>query len=259
MRVICCQLDCVWEDKAASHARVRALLAASPVPEGALLVLPEMFSTGFSMDVEAIHEGEARESERFLAQTAREHRIFVTGGVVTRGADGRGRNQSLTFDPAGQEIARYSKIHPFTLGAETAHYSAGESPVVFSCGEFRIAPFVCYDLRFPEIFRSSVRRGAQLYTVIASWPQTRIEHWIALLRARAIENQVYVVGVNRCGADPRLTYNGRTLIVDPGGAILADAGNGECLVSADLDLAALQEYRRALPFLVDIHPEFVAQ
>jgi predicted amidohydrolase len=247
----------VWEDKAASHARVRTLLAASPAPEGALLVLPEMFSTGFSMNVEAIHEGEARVSERFLAQTAREHRIFVTGGVVTRGADARGRNQSLTFDPDGQEIARYSKIHPFTFGTEAAHYSAGESPVMFSCSEFRVAPFVCYDLRFPEVFRNAVRRGAQLYTVIASWPQSRIEHWIALLRARAIENQAYVVGVNRCGVDPKLTYNGRSLIIDPGGAILADAGNGECLVSADLDLTALQEYRRAFPFLADIHPEFV--
>lgn len=255
MRVICCQLNCVWEDKAASHARVRALLSASPAPAGALLVLPEMFATGFSMNVDAIHEGEARKSERFLAQTAREHRFFVTGGVVTRGADGRGRNQSLTFDPEGQEIARYTKIHPFTLGTEAAHYSAGEGPVVFSCGEFQAAPFICYDLRFPEIFRHAVRRGAQMYTVIASWPQTRIEHWVALLRARAIENQAYVVGVNRCGVDPKLTYNGRSLIIAPGGEILADAGHGECLVSADLDLAALQEYRRTLPFLADIHSE----
>lgn len=257
MRVICCQLDCAWEDKAASHARVRALLAASPPPEGALLVLPEMFSTGFSMNVEAIHEGEGRESERFLAQTAREHRIFVTGGVVNRGTDGRGLNQSITFDPAGQEIARYSKIHPFTFGAEAAHYSAGDSLVVFSCGEFVAVPFVCYDLRFPEIFRGAVRRGAQLYTVIASWPQARIEHWIALLRARAIENQAYVVGVNRCGADPKFGYNGRSLIVDPSGTFLADAGNGECLVGAELDLAALEEYRRALPFLADMRPEYV--
>ncbi len=174
-----------------------------------------------------------------------------------RGIDGLGKNQSLTFDPEGKEIARYTKIHPFTLGAEAVHYSAGEKPVVFSCGEFQVAPFICYDLRFPEIFRNAVQRGAQLYTVIASWPQTRIEHWIALLRARAIENQAYVVGVNRCGVDPKLTYNGRSLIIAPGGEILAEAGNGECLISADLNLSSLLEYRSALPFLADIHSEYV--
>jgi omega-amidase len=99
-----------------------------------------------------------------------------------------------------------------------------------------------------------VRSGTQLYTVIANWPVTRIQHWVTLLQARAIENQAYVAGVNRCGADPKLKYNGRSLIVSPKGEVLADAGNGESVISAEVDLEGLLTYRKELPFLSDMRP-----
>ena len=104
----------------------------------------------------------------------------------------------------------------------------------------------------PEHFRAATRRGAQLITVISSWPVTRIQHWVTLLQARAIENQAYVAGVNRCGNDPKLTYNGRSIIVSPKGDILADAGNGETVISADVNLEELLTYRKDLPFLQDM-------
>ena len=246
------QLDIVWENKRANHEKVRALVGAAELPKRALLALPEMFATGFSMNVAEIAQSEQRETEVFLAGVAKECGIFVCGGVVVRGADGRGLNQSVTFDPAGALLARYSKIHPFSYGGETLQYSAGTDVILYGLGDVTVAPFVCYDLRFPEIFRNGAKRGAQLYTVIANWPEPREAHWLALLKARAIENQAFVLGVNRCGRDPKLAYSGRGQLIDPRGNVLADGGNAECVFGAEIDLASLLAYRKDFPALQDM-------
>ena len=256
MKLFCCQTDIVWENKPANHTRVRKLLDQARPPRDSMVLLPEMFATGFSMNVAGIHEDQPGESETFLARTARELGVYLTGGVVSLTQDGRGRNESVLFSPQGSEVARYAKMQPFTLGGEASSYVAGDRIVTFPWQGIAVAPFICYDLRFPELFRAATQQGAQLFTVIANWPATRIHHWVALLQARAIENQAYVAGVNRCGADPRYTYSGRTLIVSPRGDILADAGDGEKVISANIDLAGLLAYRKELPFLRDIRPEF---
>jgi predicted amidohydrolase len=257
MHIIGCQIDSGWEDKAAIHDRVRALLDASAPARDSLVILPEMFATGFSMNVPAVTDTPARLTQDFLARAAADYGVYLLGGVVTTGAGGRGRNQCVVYSPAGKELARYTKMQPFTLGGESRHYEAGVETCLFTCQEFKVAPFICYDLRFPEIFRIAARRGAQLIVVIASWPSPRAHHWVRLLEARAIENQAYVVGVNRCGRDPQHTYNGESLIVDPRGQVLAHAGGDEGVISAELDLGALLDYRRALPFLEDMRSELV--
>lgn len=258
MLVAGCQFDIAWEDRAANFATVRRMLEQAALPAGSLLVLPEMFGSGFTMNVAAAEEGEAREGEQFLTSLAKERRIHVLGGLVDRAPDGRGRNVAVAFDPRGREVARYAKMHPFTPGGEAVHYAAGNCPITFACAEFTLAPFVCYDLRFPEAFRIACRARANLFAVIASWPAVRESHWVTLLQARAIENQGYVIGVNRTGSDPTLSYPGRSMIIDPGGQILADAGVGESLISAELDLESLIEYRRSLPFLADMRNDLIA-
>ncbi|HTL28529.1 MAG TPA: nitrilase-related carbon-nitrogen hydrolase, partial [Tepidisphaeraceae bacterium] len=122
--------------------------------------------------------------------------------------------------------------------------------------DFTVAPFVCYDLRFPEIFRRAVRKGATLMTVIANWPEARINHWLTLLQARAIENQCYVIGINRCGFDPQLRYPGRSVVVDPHGVIIADAGHQQRVLIADLDPKLVETTRTKLPFLSDMREDF---
>ncbi len=253
--VYCVQLNIEWENRAANFARVEALLQATPPPAGSLVVLPEMFATGFSMNVDTVRETQAQETARFLAELARRRQVFVTGGLVdAEAAEARGRpgNLSVTFDPSGREVARYAKLQPFTPGGESQHYHAGSKIASWSWQGFTVAPFVCYDLRFPEHFRAAARAGAELITVIANWPAGRIQHWVTLLQARAIENQAYVAGVNRCGTDPQLSYCGRSLIVSPRGGILADAGHGESVVHAPIDRDALLSYRRDFPFLRDM-------
>ncbi len=202
VRVFACQSDIVWENKAATHAHVRDLIAAANPPAGSLLVLPEMFSTGFSMRVGDIAEAADGPSHTFLADLAAQYRSHVLAGLVTMQTDGRGRNEAVVFDPQGQLAARYCKRHPFSLGGEPSHYVAGDEVTLLPIGPLMTAPTICYDLRFPETYRRATQRGAQLIVAIANWPAARISHWRSLLIARAIENQAYVVGVNRAGAIP---------------------------------------------------------
>ncbi len=257
MKIALCQFDIAWEDKAKNHTRVDALLNGSAeLCRGALIVLPEMFSTGFSMNIAQIREGEERASERYLRRTAQRFKSTIMAGVVNADADGKGRNEAVVIGPDGVEITRYTKMQPFTLSGEMACYAPGTEIKLFDCQGMRVAPFVCYDLRFPELFRHATQLGAQLIIDIANWPITRIDHWVTLLRARAIENQAYVVGVNRVGRDPKYVHNGRSLIVNPHGEIIADAGNGECVIGAELDPQVVVNWRRDFPALGDIRSEY---
>lgn len=251
MKILACQLDIIWEDRDANHQRVREMLAQANPSPGDMLVLPEMFASGFSLDVAKIADNPSGATQAFLAELARRHRIYIVGGIVMRADDGRGRNQAIVVGPDGAEIVRYHKIHPFSFGGETDRYSAGDHVVTFAWGDFVVAPFICYDLRFPEIFRHAIHVGANLFVIIANWPTARLHHWTTLLTARAIENQSYVAGVNRCGRDPNVEYPGRGMIVDPRGQILAQAGGEECVISASLNLNDLNAYRAQFPALRD--------
>jgi predicted amidohydrolase len=247
------QLDIVWEDRAANVRKVEALLAEAAPAAGSLVVLPEMFSSGFSMNLGVTRQGKTREDENFLSGLARKHQLFVAGGVVSPGAGAKGRNEAVVFTPQGDLTARYAKIHPFSLGKETEAHEPGTEIVTFAWNGFTAAPFVCYDLRFPEIFRAAARRGADLFVVMALWPVKRQQHWLTLLQARAIENQAYVIGVNRVGREPDYLYAGRSVVVDPHGFIIADAGEREQVLAAAVDLEAVTSWRRDFPALRDAH------
>ena len=247
MRVACCQFDIAWEDKAANYAKVERLVRGAKLELGTLLLLPEMFATGFSMNAAAIAEPPDGPTARFVASLARVNGLHVLAGIVGEGP----RNEAWLFGPAGQLCYRYAKVHPFTPGGESKHYVAGPSPSSCDVGGWKVCTAICYDLRFPELFRKSAVRDAPLICVIASWPIMRDHHWAALLKARAIENQAYVAGANRCGRDPNFEYSGRSQIIGPMGEVLADAGNEEKIISAEMDLESLRGYRAKLAFLDD--------
>jgi omega-amidase len=253
MKVYCCQLNIAWENKPENFKKVRSMLESAPPEKGSLLVLPEMFSTGFSMNVAGISEQTAPGAEEFLSDLALGYGIFVVGGIVSRGADRRGLNEAVVISPEGQEVTRYAKIHPFTLGGELDNYSRGKTIESFDWNGIKVVPFICYDLRFPEVFRAAVHEGAEMFVVIANWPNKREQHWVTLLQARAIENLAYVVGVNRAGRDPQLIYPGRSMVIDPHGNTLVDAGLPEGMVSAEIEPSVVRSWRRDFPALKDIH------
>jgi predicted amidohydrolase len=256
MQLACCQFDIAWEDKPANFRKVTELVRGARLEPGALLLLPEMFGTGFSMNTAVTAEAAEGPTWRFLADLAREHRTYVLAGVALSRGDTRPRNEALVFGPDGRYYASYAKVHLFKHGTEDQHYAAGDAVLRFNWGPkggCAVAPRICYDLRFPELFRRDAAEGAELLTVIANWPVTRQAHWVTLLRARAIENQSYVGGCNRVGRDGNgLEYAGGSQIIDFGGHVLADAGAEETVISATVDPAALREYRTKLPFLADM-------
>jgi predicted amidohydrolase len=221
---------------------------AEPSP-GALVVLPEMFASGFSGDVIAATDG-VMESEAFLSRLAKKYRIALMGGLATL-PDGHGANVSVTFGPDGAELARYRKLQPFSLSGENEVYPAGNRIVTFPWGGFTVAPFICYDLRFPEIFRLATDRGADLIAVMANWPDRRHHHWSTLLRARAIENMAGLIGVNRAGTDPQFTYAGGSAILGPQAEVLAEAGEAPGFIKAELTPETVAVWRTAFPALRD--------
>jgi omega-amidase len=257
MRVHAVQFNIAWEDKPANHRKVRAMLDAAPPSPGDLVVLPEMFSTGFSMNVATVSDSQTRLDQSFCSSIARDFQVHVLAGIVSTADNGKGLNQSALFSPAGHEVARYTKLHPYSLGKEAAHYLPGPSVLVLRIAGLQVAPLICYDLRFPEAFRHATLQGAQCHIVIANWPSPRIEHWTTLLKARAIENQSYVLGLNRTGSDPFLTYPGRSACFSPKGDLLADLGPEESILQVTLDPTTVSTWRSEFPVLNDMRSDFI--
>ncbi|MBZ0256260.1 carbon-nitrogen family hydrolase, partial [bacterium] len=232
MRVFGIQLDMVWENKSANYERVRSLLDCEDIPANSLIALPEMFATGFSMNLADIHEPANGPTKRYLSDVAQTLDSFCIGGCVGMGDDGKGRNQALCFAPSGNEVARYTKMHPFTFGGETKHYTPGDQILTFQWGKFTVAPFICYDLRFPEMFRTYALNGVELVFLPAQWPHPRLAHWRTLLRARAIENQMFMIGVNSVGRDQMSKFCGHSALIDPWGNTVVEAGETELILTA---------------------------
>ncbi len=252
MQILAVQLDMVWESKAANHRRVQALLDETTIRPDSLIVLPEMFDTGFSMNVTKTAQTADRESETFLKQIAATSQCAVIGGVTGPLRGEQSTNQAVAFAPDGTELVRYQKMQPFTLTGEDTLYPAGTTHHTFEWQGVRIAPFICYDLRFPEIFRPAALAGAELLLVIACWPTARSEHWVRLLQARAIENQAYAIGVNRCGTDPHCVYDGRTSGFDPMGISLGEANAEQQVCCFEIDRQSTIRWREKFPALRDI-------
>ena len=250
MKVAAVQHDIVWEEPAANFERLRPLIGAAAHQGARLVVLTEMFSTGFSMAADRISEaGDGGASAAFLSEVAAEHRVWVGGSVPERPTGGRPANTFVLASPDGAQH-RYAKIHPFSYAGEHEHYAAGEQTLTVDVEGVRVSPFVCYDLRFPEEPRS-VADDTDLYLFVANWPAPRRRHWQVLLQARAIENQAYVVGVNRVGAGDGLDYAGDSMVVDPMGEVLASAAGGEAVLVVDVEPAVVKDVRTRLPFLQD--------
>lgn len=263
MHVMAIQLDMVWEDKNRNRRRVLELLSASSVPAETLIVLPEMFETGFSMNVERTAQSEQRESEAFLRDLAIQYRSAVVGGVVgpLRHDQSSGSkvssNEAVVFAPDGSELARYRKQQPFSLSGEDRCYPAGSGGVNFEWQGVRIAPLICYDLRFPELFRAAVLDGAEMFVVIACWPAVRSEHWVRLLQARAIENLALTIGVNRCGREPKLEFDGRSSAFDHLGRCQFEADDREQVIRCDFDPTAMRQWREKFPALRDMRHDAI--
>lgn len=260
MEIHLVQMAIARGDPPRNRSKVETLTAPLQGKKGelSLIVLPELFSTGFAAQGLA---DQGREDKQFLATLARERGCWVAGTTL-EAADSRSgergnqpfQNVSLLFNPEGEIKAHYQKIHPFSFGGEDRLFAGGHEIVTAALADWTVQPTLCYDLRFPELYRAGSARGADLLLVQANWPDARQGHWETLLKARAIENQAFVAGVNCLGTQGSLNFIGGSLIVSPKGEILARGGDAEGLITAVLDREDCVRWRKHFPALRDRLP-----
>ncbi|AOY57670.1 MULTISPECIES: carbon-nitrogen family hydrolase [Desulfococcus] len=221
----------------------------------AMAVLPEMWSCGFDNANLARHaESTPRILDR-LSKTAIRHRMVIAGSLPEV-AEGRIYNTLYLLDADGRIAGTYRKIHLFSVAGEHKHFSAGTRSVVCDTALGPVGLMICYDLRFPELCRALALKGARIVVVPAQWPDIRIEVWDVLARARAMENQIYIIGANRCGVENETRFPGHSIIVDPGGSVLAWAPDGDTRTdTAVVDLPHLERIREKVPALNERMPE----
>ena len=247
LRVTLVQTELAWQDPAVNRRNLAAHFRGL-VGHTDLVVLPEMFSTGFSMDAEALAEGMDGPTIGWMREEAAALGCVVTGSLIVRDA-GRCFNRLVWARPDGS-LEHYDKRHLFRMANEQQHYAAGDRRLVVEVKGWRVCPLVCYDLRFPVWSRGRDDYDVLLY--VANWPQRRAHAWSTLLRARAIENLCYVVGVNRVGKDGNgATYGGDSVALDFLGQPLSSEGGGDRVETAVLDLESLRAYRQSFPAQLD--------
>jgi predicted amidohydrolase len=243
------QHDIVWEDAPRTQQHVAPLIAEAAGAGARLIVLSEMFATGFSMRPERIAEDEGGRSEQFLLAQAREYGVHLIASIAQRGADGRYRNNAVVAGPQGL-VGRYAKIHPFSYAGEHERYAAGTDFLTVDVEGLRVSVFVCYDLRFADEFWT-LAPDTDLYVVPANWPEPRHAHWRLLLQARAIENQAYVLGVNRVGVTRDLRYVGGSALINPLGERLVEGDAAEAVLVGEVAPEVVADVRATFPFLAD--------
>ena len=244
LNVTLVQTELVWEDPAANRAHFDDVLAPL-AGTTQVVVLPEMFSTGFTMAGPRLAEPMNGPSVDWMRGQAARLNAHVAGSLII-GEAGKVYNRLVWATPEGT-LYTYDKRHLFRMSGEHEVYAAGETLLTVPVGAWRIRPFICYDLRFP-IWTRNCGQAYDLGLFVANWPAPRAGHWKALLTARAIENQAYVVGVNRVGRDGNgHAYAGDSMVLDPQGQAVFQARDNAVVQAVDLDRTALEEYRQTFP------------
>jgi omega-amidase len=246
MKIALVQHDIVWGEPEINCRQISRLL--EEVPEVDLVVLPEMFSTGFATKPEGIAENEPSYSLEWMKKSAAKMDCAIAGSVALKTKEGY-VNRFYFVTPNGDVII-YDKRHLFTYGGEHLTFNRGNERVIIEWRGVRILPIICYDLRFPVWSR--YRGDYDMIICVASWSIPRRYHWDTLIRARAIENQCYMAAVNRIGTDPNCEYDGGTLFIDPYGYPIASCNdNKEEVIISEIDLQMLKNYRKKFPALGD--------
>jgi omega-amidase len=239
------------------NATTAQTLAAQAAAQGAdLILLPELWTTGYDLDRIERYTAPLDDGHfGLMAGMARMHGLYVAGTVLEANPAGKPFNTAALYGPDGARIGAYRKVHLWAPLGEAEHMTPGTALPAFDLPWGRVALAICYDLRFPELWRRYADAGAQLVLIPAEWPVRRVEHWRLLLRARAVENQFYVIGCNRAGTGADGEFGGHSAAIDPWARVVVEGGAEPGLFLATLDLDEVSRSRRLFPFLDDRRPE----
>ena len=249
------QMDIALGQPQVNLAKAQELTAEARRRGSDVVLFPELWSTGYDLEkaeqyATGLDEGLFAE----LAALARENAIHICGSLLSL-QDGRYHNTAPLFSPAGERLGHYSKIPLFRLMDDDKYLAAGQAAPVFDLPWGKSAIAICYDLRFPELFRRYALAGASIIFLPAEWPYPRLQHWRTLLQARAIENQLFIAACNRVGESKGERFFGHSAIYDPWGRLVVEAGDGEVLLTASVDMALAEEVRQVIPVFADRRPE----
>lgn len=257
MRLSLGQFDVSRANLQGNLEKIAELAQEAAAQESDLLCLPEMCTTGFDWDYNREHLSDTHSQMASLSQIAKDRGLAICGSFLEETESGNAANCFCYFDSNGVIRARYRKLHLFTLFHEERHVEPGEACVTFDADHGVMGASICYDLRFPELYRRNTKEGAWLHFLPAAFPHPRLEHWRTLIRARAIENQSFMVAVNQCGCEGHegsvgsTQYFGHSIVVDPWGEIIAEAGEDETMLHVELDPSLAEQVRSKLTALDD--------
>jgi predicted amidohydrolase len=258
MKTALIQMDIVLGDVEANRKKALAMMEQGLRSGAELFVLPEMWTTGYKLDqIHKLGEPEDGPSVQMLRSFAQQHKVDVVGGSMAETRGGKVYNTAYAINQNGDVIGKYSKIHLIGLMAEDKYISPGTSKSLFDLCFGKVGMIICYDLRFTELPRALALGGAQALFVPAEWPTVRGKHWLALNTARAIENQMFVIAVNRVGKDEGNVFFGNSLVINPWGEILAQGSEDkEEVIIADVDFASVADIRKRIPVFADRRPQY---
>jgi len=248
IRIGCLQMELAKGDPTANFDKVRKFMDRAAEERIRFLLLPEMWSSGFAYRELSSLAGETPGLMGKIRKMAREREMAVIGSLPVS-ENGKIYNTAFAVDVDGSVRASYRKVHLFPLFKEDMFLEGGDRPVVTNLAGVDVGLAVCFDLRFPELFRKLALLGARIILIPSLWPRERLDHWRVLLKARAVENQYFVAGVNIVGRQGMTEFPGHSMIVDPHGEVLAEGGDSEGLIIADVDPGMVEKVRWEVNYL----------
>lgn len=257
MKIATISLDIILQNIDANLEKAKYFISQAKKDNCDVVVFPEIFDIGFSTSINKYCQIANNKTYKILKKLAIQYSINIIAGIAEKSKTKKVNNTAVVFNNLGEEVVKYYKIHPFSYANEHKYFNSGNKTVIFELDNIKCSIFICYDLRFPEIFRQ-VAKKVNIIFVIANWPKSRELHWSSLLVARAIENQCFIVGVNRTGCDNvnRLIYNGCSMVVHPQGKILLKTKHSSEYNFCDIDVEDVLKTREEFPFLSDIKASY---
>lgn len=256
MKVACLQMDISFGNIAENVKRAAEQLAAVMQGKPDVVVLPELWTTGYDLTrLSVLGDVDGAHAKSVMSDWAKAYGVNIVGGSIAKRTHDSVTNTMYMFNRSGEVVGEYSKVHLFQLMDEHKFLAPGSDEGQFAVDNVPCAGFICYDIRFPEWLRVHTAKGAEVLFVVAEWPLPRLAHWRTLLTARAIENQCYVVACNRAGSDPNNVFAGHSMMIDPWGEVVAEAGEGEETLIGTLDFMKIPEVRRGIPVFEDRRPD----
>jgi omega-amidase len=254
MKIGCIQLNVAFGKVEENYARAEQFIRKAAEGGAKIIVLPEMWNTGYALEkLDELADVNGERTKQFLSTLAKQLNVHIVGGSVSVKREDQFYNTMYTYNKNGELVGEYSKAHLFRLMDEHLYLQAGNEMNRFALDELEAGGVICYDIRFPEWLRAHALDGAKVLFVPAQWPTPRIDHWKTLLQARAIENQCFVIAVNRI-ANKVENFNGQSMVIQPWGEVLWTGAQDEELAIIDVDFSIVDEVRTRIPVYDDRRP-----